>query len=220
MTSRYFLATYRPLINTVHGRRAVDFYGQAPFVDGSCRREPDFEAGYPAITALCRSGNFAPRLRPDDRVIFLTKKGKYLDDRIKGWRLVSILKVIERFEDHGKAAEWYRRRRLSLPNNCLVGGNDPVRCELTHGHPKAEIRRRGRGDAEGTIRLWDAVYQQRTTRWPIILVCESLYLDLHTPIQIDESDFHHIFGRVPGTRNPPQITRDEFNKLARLARAS
>jgi hypothetical protein len=47
-----------------------------------------------------------------------------------------------------------------------------------------------------------------------------LYVELNTPKQIDESDLHRIFGRVPGTRNPPEITQGQFTKLASIARAS
>jgi hypothetical protein len=74
MTGRCFLATFHPLIRTSRGRKAVQEYRLPPFIDGSCRREPDFESPFPSITAICRAGNFAPRLRVDDQVVYLTVK--------------------------------------------------------------------------------------------------------------------------------------------------
>jgi len=52
MTS--FLATYRPISASWRGRNAVTRYGIPPYVDASCRREPDFESPLPSISALCR----------------------------------------------------------------------------------------------------------------------------------------------------------------------
>src|SRR5262245_28127631 len=104
MPQRCFLATFRPLIQTSDGRYAAKSNGLAPFIDGSCRREPDFESPFPSITATCRSGKFAPRLQVADRVAYLTVKGKYFNDRQPGWRLVAVLRVIERFETHTAAA--------------------------------------------------------------------------------------------------------------------
>jgi hypothetical protein len=52
----FYVTTYRPICATAEGRRAVDEHQLAPFIDASCRREPDFEAAYPTISALCRGG--------------------------------------------------------------------------------------------------------------------------------------------------------------------
>ena len=41
MDGRCFLATFRPLIHSPGGRDAARRYGLPPFIDGSCRREPD-----------------------------------------------------------------------------------------------------------------------------------------------------------------------------------
>jgi len=45
--TRYFLATHRPLIQTLCGRQAAARKCLLPFIDGSCRREPDFESHFP-----------------------------------------------------------------------------------------------------------------------------------------------------------------------------
>ena len=57
-----YLVTYRPLVGNGRGKAAIKQYGLAPYVDDSCRREPDFEAAFPSISGLCRSTRFAPRL--------------------------------------------------------------------------------------------------------------------------------------------------------------
>ncbi len=49
MSGCSFLATYRPTAKTGSGRYAVQCYSLPPFVDGSCRREPDFESRFPSV---------------------------------------------------------------------------------------------------------------------------------------------------------------------------
>jgi len=61
------------------GRRAIEAFALPPFIDSSCRREPDLESRSPSISALCRRTKFAPRLYPTDRVVYITTKGRYDD---------------------------------------------------------------------------------------------------------------------------------------------
>src|SRR5271157_5978822 len=117
MAERRFLATYRPLVKSRAGREAIRQHALLPFIDGSCRREPDFESRFPSIAAICRAGTFAPRLLVGDRIAYLTVKGKYLDAREFGWHLVAVLRVIHRFESHKDAAAWYGRQNQPLPSN-------------------------------------------------------------------------------------------------------
>src|SRR6266446_771339 len=118
MAERCFLATYRPLVKSLAGREAIRRHALSPFIDGSCRREPDFESRFPSITAACRGRNFAPRLQIGDRIAYLTVRGKYLSDHESGWRLVAVLKVIQRFPSHVTAASWYAGNKQALPSNC------------------------------------------------------------------------------------------------------
>ncbi len=145
---RCFLATYRPLVRTASGRQAIQEHDLLPFIDGSCRREPDFESPFPSITATCRGRNFAPRLRIGDRVAYLTVRGRYLCDRQSGWRLVAVLRVVQRFASHTEAAAWYQRQGRPLPSNCIVEGNPPKPLELTNGDPPKEVKERGEHDPE------------------------------------------------------------------------
>jgi hypothetical protein len=175
---RCFLATFRPLVRSTFGQRAIPQYSLPPFIDGSCRREPDFESSFPSIAATCRAGNFAPRLRTADRVAYLTVRGRYLGDIQSGWRLVAVLRIAERFASHMEAAAWYKRQNLHLPSNCFVDGNPPKPLELTNGDPPKEVKKREEQDPVRVIRLWDATYSQRISKWPVFLATQPDFLEL------------------------------------------
>ncbi len=139
-----YLVTYRPLVRNGRGKAAVKQYGLAPYVDDSCRREPDLEAVFPSISGLCRGTWFAPRLSVSDVVVYLTVKGSYPGHPAAHWRLTAILKVVKKFESHGDAAAWYRARALELPRNCMVPENPLLPMDQTanpHKYP--------------SVRFWD-----------------------------------------------------------------
>jgi len=219
---RCFLVTFHPLVSSARGRRAVRAHRLRPFIDGSCRREPDFESPFPSITATCRAGNFAPRLRVNDRIVYLTVRGQYVDDAVSGWRLVAVLRVVQRFESHAEAAEWYKRQGLSLPSNCLVHGNPAMPFELTNGNPPKSVKEKVavEDDPVKAIRLWDASYRQRIVRCPVFLSTAAEFIDLEHPPQVRESQMRAIFERIPGTLNPPTITGKQLERLLKLATAN
>jgi hypothetical protein len=219
MVARCFLATFRPLVRTAKGRRAARLHNLPPFIDGSCRREPDFESRFPSITAACRAGNFAPRLRVGDRVAYLTVKGRYGGDQSPGWRLIAVLRVTHRFTDHVEAAKWYARQNCPPPSNCFVDDNPPNSFERTNGRPPAIVRRRvsAQSDFHLAIRLWDATYRIRITKWPVFLSTKVEFLELTNPPQLREADFVKVFSKVPGTRNPPAISLGRLKRLVALA---
>ena len=199
-----YLNSYRPLISTKAGRNASHTYGILPFVDGSCRREPDFESPYPSISALCRKGKFAPRLRKGHIIVYITVKGKYCGGSSKShWRLVSILKVIKRFESHKDAAKWYKSKNLKLPSNCIVKGNNPLSMSRTIGK-------------HCSLKGWDGLYKTRAKEYGVFLVCNILYKELCNPPIIDKKRMFVIFGKIPSTMNPPSISKEQFKKLKRL----
>jgi hypothetical protein len=220
MSERCYLATFRPIIRTRAGFDAATRHGLPPFIDGSCRREPDLESPFPSMSASCRAGAFAPRLEPGDRVAYLTVKGTYLNDRVAGWRLVAVLRVRERFATHEAAASWYQEQGVEPPSNCFVAGNVPQPFARTNGDPPPAIKRRlATGlNAEHAVDLWDATYRARIREWPVLLACTPVLLDLNTPSQLCDLDLIRIFGRVPATQNPPQITRGQLARLIRAAR--
>lgn len=213
----YFLCSYRPISATASGRLAVRLHGLAPFIDGSCRREPDFKADAPSISALCRSDKFAPRLSPGDRVAYITSQRVYGGS--PGWCLVAGLKVVERFESHADAAGWYRERGDRLPSNCMVADNPPETYSRTNKLPPAEVAARvaESGDDLLAVRQWDATYAARARSCGVFLACAFEYLELETPPILRHADLRAIFGRIPGTQNPPLITRDQYEALMQFS---
>lgn len=196
----FFLSTYHPLCYRRAGREAVSTHGHPPFVDASCRREPDFESAFPSISAVCHCDRFVPRLLKGDRVAFMTVKGRYLGYRDGHWRLVAALEVIERFESHEAAAAWYRKNGLRPPSNCMVRGSTPLGLDHT-AHPEKDLRR------------WDLGYWKRTRLTGVFLVCRALALELNAPPLLRSDDLTSIFGRPPATRNPPGIAEAQFDAL-------
>lgn len=211
-----FLCSFRPLMATARGRAARRDADLPPFIDGSCRREPDLQATVPSITCLCRSTLFAPRLWPADRVVYITNRGTYDGDI--GWRLVAVLIVERRFDSHAQAADWYRAQRLSLPSNCMVADNPPQPFGLTNQRPPAEVavRLSEEVDPVRAVRLWDAVYARRARNCGVFLACRAEFLNVHDPPILRRSDHLRVFGRVPGTQNPPAITDQQYDKLAEI----
>ena len=203
--ARIYLCSYWPLCKTAGGRKAVLKYSLPPFVNGLSRREPDFEHPVPAITASSRGRNFAPRLRPGDTVVYTTTKGRWGEVRFPHWRLVAVLEIAERFETHTDAAGWYRAQGLRLPSNCVVDGNPPLPVPLTLHHGRLH------DDA------WDAVCIERAAAVGTLLACTPRLLDLHDPPVVTQDDLLAIFGTVPNTRTPPEITDAALDRLLDLA---
>lgn len=216
----HYICSYRPLVRTKQGRTAIEEYSQKPFRDGSCRCEPDFENPFPSITALCRFTKFAPRLLVDDEIVYITKKGSYLEVDIEHWRIPAILKVKYRAESHQEASIWYDANNKQLPRNCMVKGSPPVPFSLTDGVIPEEIKsRRERLTDEQIVRLWDAGYQDRANKCGVFLVCEAQHINLSDPPIILEEEMLQIFGKIPSTQNPPKISSSQYEKLLNIVSA-
>ncbi len=203
---KIFLNSFRPLIRYAEGHQAIASYDLPPFIDYSCRREPDFMSKYPSISSLCRVEKFAPRLHEGDIAVYITCKGNYLGIKQGHWRLVAILEVLKRFESHAEAAHWYSSQGTALPTNCMVTGNPPLAIEMTA--PITEF---------GTdLRRWDLAYQKRARQCSVFLACQPQFIELYNPPPITNDIMQMAFNRVPGTQNPPAISLEEFDKLKRL----
>ena len=100
-----FLSSFRPLVPNRAGRKPIANFGRPPYVDSSCRREPDLEHAFPSISALCHVKLFAPRLHEQAVVAFITKKDRYGGHDESHWRLVAIVRVVRRSDTHSDAAE-------------------------------------------------------------------------------------------------------------------
>src|SRR5258708_20100495 len=91
-----YLVTYCPLNINQPGRKAMKKHNLPPYIDGGCRREPDLQSAFPSISAVCRAGKFAPRLKVGDTVVYIT----FLDRATDTWRMTPILEVRECFKSH------------------------------------------------------------------------------------------------------------------------
>lgn len=220
---KILLNTYQPLCITDFGSEAASKHKIPKYVDGSCRREPDFEAKYPSITALCRGRACAPRLNINDTIIYMTVKHNYDNVGIPHYRLTAILKIIEKFENHSAAAMWYKNKKISIPSNCLIESNPPLPVEKTLGFGKREMIRiynleKLKKDTILKAKLggWDGEYWEKIKKYPVFLVCRKLYVNLENPPILFEKDLIRIFKRVPGTRTPPAITQDEYKFILKV----
>ena len=205
----YYLASYHPLSASVRGKATIEKLSLPPYVDDSCRREPDFESQYPSISAICRGSQFAPRLNKSDVVVYMTIMGRYPGYGQAHWRLTAILQVINRFNSHRKAAKWYERQGLELPSNCMVRGNRPRNLDET-SNP----------DNYARVERWDAFYKRRVKRTPVFLVCRPLFVELYDPPVLTRQFLIETFGKIPMTRNPPSISEQAYERLAGRAGSS
>lgn len=140
---------------------------------------------------------FAPRLKPGDVVIYLTKKARHRRGE-RHWRMTAVLRVARLFDSHPEAAAWYVGEGLPVPSNCMVDGNPPN--PLSHSHRK---NRHKHLPEETFLRRWDADYRYRSRKNGRFVVCDRLWADLDwTAVVVQEDDLHLVFGKVPGTRNP------------------
>ena len=186
-----FITSYHPLCKNAYGRSIADTYGLAPFLDASIRREPDFQAVLPTISALCRLEKLVGRIKKavdlgqEVFVIYVTVKSS------GPRKLVAILRVERVFSSHEEAKLWYWREFESIPTNCMVSGNPA--CPLEFAVNIEECR---------THRQWDEEYWERSTKCGTLAACSVEYLDLWNPPHIPDSIFK---GTFPGTRNPKEI---------------
>lgn len=211
-----YLVSYRPMATTSRGRVAAKEHGVPLFADGSCRREPDLQAPMPSISALCRGRMFAPRLRRNDEVIYITVKSSFGTTSVPHRKLVAHLRVVEEFPDHDAAAAWYKANDLPLPSNCMVAGNAPEPYVRTIGHGERKYRAYSE---EQRLKFWDGGYRKRARSCGIFLACEALLIDLDNPLRLLDKDILAVFDRIPGTQTPPSISPQQAADLIAIARS-
>lgn len=207
------ITSYHPLHKYPRGPWASDVGRPPPFADSSCRREPDLENPFPAITGLCRL-NKTKMFAVGERVAYFTVGSPH--------RLAAILLVVERFSTHASAASgWYRRRGIALPRNLIVPGNGPLRFGLTCGfytnaegdrvYPDAAVNRTERD----VVRQWDEIYMGRQIEAPHVLVCQRLFVDLENPPELSATLVKRVFpkGKFPGTQTPAKVDEKVIDAL-------
>jgi hypothetical protein len=219
------LNSFHPLCETEIGQNAIRNFNFPPFIDASCRREPDFENSFPSITALCRQDKFAPQLYPNDIVVYMTVKGKWLTN-FDHHRIIAILEVIDRKESHLLAKSWYTSKGLTIPKNCMIDNNPPhsfletagryenqkdIKNFLTYSSEKQNII----GDR--IVNLWDNEYLQKSKKWGAFIITKPIFLNLTNPPIITDQDIYNIFKKKINTRTPKKLTKDEFKEVAKFA---
>lgn len=215
-----YLNSFHVISENTQGRKAAYEYGFHSFIDGSIRREPDFENEYPSITALCRQGAFAPKLRTKDIIVYISLPGTVKELR-GAYYLVAILKVYKTFETHQKAANWYQENDLSLPSNCLVSNNQSLELEQSRG-PNRELTREFGDNLQVLKKVWDGSYRKTSKQYPIFHACCDIYNSVKQnvrPNQIFRSDFENILGRrVPVTQMPNNLNEIQLQKFIEISR--
>lgn len=208
---KIFLNSFVPLVYTRHGVNAVNTYGFPEFIDGSCRREPDFQNPLPAITQLCRPGKLLPRLSCGDLVVYIAKKG-YYGLNYPHWKFIAIIEVIDKLDNHQIAETFYLNNSLTVSQNIMCSSTAPYAYDQTHGLcgnlNKIRI-------PATIIRLWNHEYMTRSINYPEVAITKVYenHIYLNNPPIINEDIMRKIFGRLPVTQNPPYITAAELKNL-------
>jgi hypothetical protein len=197
-----YINEFRPLAKTQHGRTAIEQHMLPPFIDASCRREPDFESKYPSITALCRKGYFAPRLQLGDVVAYMTANFSFPPESGRTRRLVAVLRVQKSWQAHAHAAEWYREQHLDLPSNCMVSENNPMPLDMTDRY-------------QPNLILWDRHYRHTADQFGVFHACEKVCCELHDPPRLTNEQLVHWFSTIPDTRELPPFPPQDFAKMVR-----
>lgn len=194
---RFFLNSYHPLCETEDGRNIAAQHNIPPFADFSIRREPDFQNPFPSVTGLCRCDMLVGQVEEGDFIVYVTVRSA------GPRRLVAILQVLHKMSNHAAAADWYRRKGLSLPTNCVVHGNDALPISLAVLPPNF-----------ATYAAWKAGYCWRSENYPSFLICRAIGgPELVNPPIVPGNVFG---GQFPNTRSPKQLTKGQFAKLRRI----
>jgi hypothetical protein len=211
MSTSCYINQFRPLAETLHGRNAIAKHNLPPFIDASCRREPDLESQFPSITAICREEYFAPRLQEGDVVAYMTKDIVYPPETESARRLVAVLRVEKSWlehrsqrglEAHTQAAAWYQRQGLPVPSNCMVSDEGRMSMDRTDCF---------KSDLED----WDAVYRLRAIKCGAFHACEKIFCDVNNPPRLTNPQLLEWFRTIPDTRSLPPLTPKDFATLLR-----
>lgn len=219
------LNSFHPLCETEIGRQAVNKYGCLPFIDSSCRREPDFENDFPSVTSLCRQKLFAPNLFANDIIVYITTKGSWLTN-FNHYRLVAILVVIDRKDSHYQASLWYNSKGIKIPSNCMTLDSHPFPFEMTGGNYNkltdiknylsySDEKKEIIGNRK--IHHWNKEYLERSKKWGTFIITKPIFKELVNPPILTDDDMRLIFGKVPNTRNPNIISKEQLKELAKHA---
>jgi len=205
-----YLNSYVPLVTTRFGREAAKLHCIEPFVDGSIRREPDFNHPFPCITCLCRADKFTPRLNVGDYVAYQTVKRRFGLPDAPHRRLTAVLAVTYKLVSHQQTADWYLEHAFGVPSNCIVRGNPPF--SLGESHRQNKSLKHLPDDKFHW--KWDDGYRQRSEEFPTVVVCQKLFCNTtwNSPV-VHDSDLLAAFKRRTETQNPGRLNCQELQSL-------
>lgn len=206
-----FLNSFTPLAVNKIGRASATKYNLPLYIDGSCRREPDFENLKPAITQLCRPTKLVTRLSYNDLIIYITKLGSYGTNQAH-WKLISILEVIDIVPDHNSAFSFYTKNKIPVSQNIICNSTSPFPLDYTHG---INENNKNNTNDNVVIRKWNAAYIYRAKQYPEVAITQvwNNILHLDNPPIINHQMMKSIFGRIPGTQNPPELNDIEWQNF-------
>jgi hypothetical protein len=206
-----YLNTFTPLAINKYGKESAKKNNLPLFIDGSCRREPDFENPRPAITQLCRPQKLVTRLKKNDLIIYITKAGKY-GTKETHWKLISILEVIDLLPDHNSALAYYEQQKLPVSQNIICEKTVPLPLDHTHG---INSNNTSNLDATEVIYQWDRQYKYRAIKYPKVAITQvwNGIINLDNPPAISHAMMQSIFRRIPGTQNPPELEAVEWQNF-------
>lgn len=206
-----FLNSFTPLAVNKFGRASAKKHDIPLYIDGSCRREPDFQNPKPAITQLCRPKKLVPRLSKNDLIVYITKLGRY-DTTQAHWKLICILEVIDFALDHNSALTYYLNNEIPVSQNIICDTTSPFPLDYTHG---INANNKVNTEASKVIKRWNGEYIDRAKTYPKVAITkvwnDILYLD--NPPKINHQMMNSIFGRIPGTQNPPKLSDIEWQNF-------
>lgn len=196
---REYLNSFYPLCCNSKGKKASKNFGLPKYIDGSCRREPDFENPFPCISALCRP-KFAQKLDIGDTIVYVTNK-KGVGSR----KIIAVLEVIEIFKNHEDTADWYRKNSIPVPNNIMVNETIPFDLEKTHQKMgwEAWIAK------ANSLQRWNEEYSNRALSFPKVAQCKLIYRELHNPLDMPKIES----GRKLIAQNPPILEEEEWKRI-------
>jgi hypothetical protein len=180
-----YLNTFCPLGSSVTGRAASYLFNLPPYIEGSARREPDFQHARPCITGMVNP-QLVKKLEEGDFVVYMAD-----DFRHAGKRIVAVLKVIGKMQSHRSAASWYINEEFPVPNNLMAFGTQPVSPHETFGDGNFS----GLNGSNGL--LPESKYKKRAKECPDVAICRIWRNQVHLyhPPLLRDKDMIRIFGR-------------------------
>lgn len=195
----YWINTYHPLAASPSGPWTTCQPPLPPYVDASCRREPDLEAQRPAITGLCRTAA-VKRLRCDDVVAYFTVKRIYEAGAVPHRRLTAVLRVVAEERSHASAARWYEQHGFPLPRNVMVPGNGPLPLAQTEGGYRdkdgAIVLPKSSQDEARVLQHWEKLYQKRRYDVGAVRICEPIYVNVCEGYAFRDHVVDEVFGKA------------------------